>query len=256
MHSTASVEWLRVLAISTRIGATGRLWQYSCAMGSSAWTATVRLCHALLAPPCCDPLPSNPVPCIRSVSLTRAPANLGAAGGFARLLLQQPIAGRSETVGAWISQRLDAVARERRLSSRQHVAYSGEIPGMAPILHAVQATFGRLAGDYLGSDAVLSDYSVFRLPPRLDLEHCSCHPPARPAARSPTRICKRVGIVLATSQPCRAAYCPDSSAMRSQCAGADPAGYYHHDRCGHRLKAYLLLTRVTEGSYDRTRPTS
>ena len=30
---------------------------------------------------------------------------------------------------------------------------------------------------------------------------------------------------------------------------AYPAGLYHHDRCGHRLKAYLLLTRVREGTH-------
>ena len=164
-----------------------------------------------------------------------------AAGGFALLLLQQPIAGGSETVGAWISRRLDMVARERRLSSRKHVAYRGEIPGIASILHAVEATFGRLARDYLGNDTVLSDYSVFRLPPNLDIAHCSCHPPTSPAARSSTRTRK---------------YFRDRGAMCSRCAGADPAGYYHHDRCGHRLKAYLLLTRVTENSYARTSATN
>lgn len=28
-----------------------------------------------------------------------------------------------------------------------------------------------------------------------------------------------------------------------------PAGYYHHDRCGPRLKFYVMLTRVTEGTH-------
>ena len=87
------------------------------------------------------------------------------------LLLQQPIAGGSETVATWVSRRLDTVARDRRLGSRRHVAFSGEIPGIAPILNAVQATFGKLARDYLGSDTVL------RLPPNLDLAHCPWHPP-------------------------------------------------------------------------------
>ena len=177
------------------------------------------------------------------------------AGGFARLLLQRPITGGSETVSTWISRRLDAEARERRLGSRHHVAYSGEIPGIAPILDAVQASFGRLARDYLGSDTLLSHYSVFRLPPNLDLAHCSCQAPAWPAACSCTLHGRaqhaRVCPPCACDQPCRPAYLRDSGAVCSQCARTDPAGYYHHDRCGHRLKAYLLLTRVTEGSYAR-----
>jgi len=120
--------------------------------------------------------------------------------GFARLLLEQPVTGGSETIGSWISRRLDEVARERHPDRRRHVSWDGEIPGIAPVVQAVRATCGRLAREYLGSDADMSHYSAFRLPPNLDL----------------------------------AQY---------------PAGYYHHDRCGHRLKAYLLLTRVTEESH-------
>ena len=120
--------------------------------------------------------------------------------GFARLILEQPITGRSESLRSWITRRLDALGEGLHLESRRHIAWEGTIPGIAPILQAVQATFGRLAQNYLGSDAVLSHYSAFRLPPNLDLAHY-------------------------------------------------PAGFYHHDRCGHRLKAYLLLTRVTEESH-------
>ena len=120
--------------------------------------------------------------------------------GFARLLREVPVVNGSETIKSWISRRLDAVSRERHLDGRRHVAWEGEIPGIERILRAVRLTFGRLARDYLGSDAFLSHYSAFRLPPNLDVAHY-------------------------------------------------PAGLYHHDRCGHRLKAYLLLTRVTEGSH-------
>jgi hypothetical protein len=119
--------------------------------------------------------------------------------GFARLLHEVSVAGGSDTVSSWISRRLDAVARERHLD-RRHVVWDGEIPGIARIMHTVRLTFEKLARDYLGSDAFMSNYSAFRLPPKLDVAHY-------------------------------------------------PAGFYHHDRCGHRLKAYILLTRVTETTH-------
>jgi len=116
--------------------------------------------------------------------------------GVAHLLLEQPIAsvrGRivahdahtldsgeqegsetiGETIAGWISRRLDQVAREQHTDGRHCLRYDGEIPGIAPVVRAVEATFGQLARDYLGNDTFLSHYSTFRLPSNLDLANCS-----------------------------------------------------------------------------------
>ena len=146
-----------------------------------------------------------------------------------------------ETIAGWISRRLDQVAREQHPDGRHCLRYDGDIPGIAPVVLAVEAAFGQLARDYLGNDTFLSHYSAFRLPSNLDLANC---PYRQPAWRA--RCCARYAVVPVALQPSATTHTVSHSWCRD--AQADPAGFYHHDRCGHRLKAYLMLTHVTEDS--------
>lgn len=127
----------------------------------------------------------------------------GKGWGFRELLLQQPAGPHAggTNIRSYITKRLDDLAKKSSVEAgRRHVTLKEAIPGIGPLINAIQSTIGKIAVEYLGNDTSFDRYMAFRLPPNLDLTHY-------------------------------------------------PAGFYHHDRCGHRLKAYLLLTRVTEDSH-------
>ena len=88
-------------------------------------------------------------------------------------------------------------------------------------------------------------YSLSRA---LTLSHSHAHSHARCRTRITTRTRSRIW-------PNRHRHVTDTTAADWNCVNRsvvtcpDVSGLYHHDRCGHRLKAFIFLTPVTEQTH-------